>query len=68
MTSYQKRKQDIKFQEQCVKELEDIAIDLAKQLKVNNITPKLPLGGSRGIASDDYLTDYNSGDFRFKLL
>jgi len=68
MTSYQRRKQDIEFQEQCIVELENISIALSKQLKVNNITPKLPLGGSRGIASDDYLTDYNSGEFLFKLL
>ena len=61
--SYQRRKQDIKFYQQCVKELEELACQLAGQIP-NRI--RLPLPGG-GVAGDDYLTPYNCDDGSFFL-
>lgn len=67
MTSYQKRLENIKYLEQCVKELEEIAINLSKQLKKNNIQPKISL---LGIKPDEYITYYNQNfdGFYMKLM
>lgn len=61
--SYQRRKHEIKYLEQCVKELEDLCFFLAKQLG-----PKasIPLLGA-DIAGNHYITPYNNGDFALRL-
>lgn len=62
MTSYQKRKENIKYLEQCIKELEETAKILAGMID----KPKLPLG--MGMKGDDFITPYNSGEFFGQLL
>jgi len=65
MTSYQRRKREIEYLKQCISELEDITKDLADQLKKNRI--QIPLLGSKGITGDDFITQYNNGEFASHL-
>jgi hypothetical protein len=65
MTSYQRRLRDIKYLEQCVKELESYCFVLASLLNENKIPIKL---FGHGIQGDDILTPYNNGEFSLKLL
>jgi hypothetical protein len=66
MNSYQRRKRDVQYLTQRGKELEEIAIALAKQLKESGITPRLFL--INGLSGDSFLTDVNQGDFALRLL
>lgn len=61
MTSYQRRKREIKFLEQCIVELEDIVKELAKELKEKGL--KVRLLGLKGISGDTLITPYNNGEF-----
>lgn len=63
MNSYQKRKQDILYLEQCIKELESLCLYLVK----NSKTP-LPLSAGKGITSDQFITPYNQGTYITELL
>lgn len=60
MTSYQRRKREIFYLEQCISELEDITRELAIELRENAI--RIPLL-SQGISGDTLITPYNNGDF-----
>lgn len=60
MTSYQRRKREIKYLEQCISELEDIVRELATRLKEHELG--VPLLG-QGLSGDILLTSYNNGDF-----
>ena len=62
-SSYQKRKENIRYLSQCVKELEDICFHVYKISKLK----KLPLIGA-GIAGDGFITPYNNGEFVLDLL
>lgn len=61
-SSYQWRKRDIAYYCQCIKELEEIARELVKQID----KPKLLLRG--GIEGDKFITPYNNGEFDMSLL
>lgn len=65
MTSYQRRKREIKFLEQCIVELEDIVKELAEELKEKGL--KVRLLGSKGISGDTLITPYNNGEFMSSL-
>jgi hypothetical protein len=65
MTSYQKRKNEIAYLEQCVNELEKIAKELASKIHVKGSIPMLLLGD--GITGDKYITPYNNGEFNMEL-
>jgi hypothetical protein len=65
ITSYQRRKRDIAYYRQCIRELEDITVTLARMINKNGL--KIPLLGS-GINGDDFLTPYNNADFMMRLL
>ena len=58
MSSYQKRKENIRYLEQACKELEEIAKDLAKYVPPSKINLF-----RRGIKGDSFLTPYNMGNF-----
>ena len=62
MTAYQRRKREIFYLEQCIRELEDVCLRLAAQIPGPIM---LPLGG--GMGGDDVLTLYNSDDGTFFL-
>lgn len=62
--SYQRRKRDIKYLEQCCNELEEICVLLAKQVGPGM---RIPLVG-KGIEGDQFITPYNNGEFEMKLI
>jgi hypothetical protein len=64
MTSYQRLKGDIKYYQQCIKELEEIIACLVKQARQANIQPSYSLA----LSGDDFVTKYNSGLFETELL
>ena len=64
MTSYQRRKQDIIYLEQCIKDLKCVVRSFHKQLKENKIRPKLI---DFSISGDTILTPYNMDDSSFWL-
>ena len=64
-SSYQNRIRDIKYLEQCIEELEEIALELASIIRKNGL--KVPLLGA-GITGDKFLTYYNSAEFSTKLM
>jgi hypothetical protein len=67
MTSYQKRKNEIAYYEQCIDELIYISKSLCSQLIDNNINPILS-HYEFGITGDMFITPYNNGDFIMLLL
>ena len=68
MTSYQRRKQDVAFLEQCVQELRRLALSLAYQLGHVHAPMLLKLGSGSGLRPDAYITPYNQGEFDMELL
>ena len=66
MTSYQKRKQTIKYCQQCITELEFIVKHLTNQMVDNNIEIKPCI--TDGINGDDFITPYNNNPFIFSPL
>lgn len=62
MTSYQQRKRDIEYYQQCVHELEDMCLRLAAQIPGDIV---LPLGG--GVTGDQFMTPYNCDDGSFYM-
>lgn len=65
MTSYQRRLQSIRYWQQCVVELEQIARQMAVQLNQAGLRPKL--FGGLGIDGDHFITPYNDGEFGIEL-
>lgn len=65
MTSYQKRKREIAYLEQCIKELLEIIEVLVKEIKKNNPNYIMPLFG-HGIKGDDFITPFTE-EFRMNL-
>lgn len=57
ISSYQKRKEEIKYLEQCISELEIIARGYARALKIN--TGKIPMI-LIDIGGDKFITEYQS--------
>lgn len=66
LSSYQRRKRDIAYYEQCVSELRGIAKEMARDMAKAGIPLKLHLRG--GICGDQLLTPYNTGEFEMQLL
>lgn len=65
MTSYQRKKQEIKYLRQCVKELEEITMTMAAKLGEAGLSVPItqtPLSG------DSYRTPYNTGAFAIELM
>lgn len=63
-SSYQRRLQNIKYLEQCVKELEDIVRVCAEDLYKNNIPFRF---FGKGISGDNFITPYNNQEFVMQL-
>lgn len=66
MTSYQRRKRDIAYYKQCVKELERLAMHLGETIVKNGGEVKIMLGS--GLSGNQFITPYNNGEFDFELL
>lgn len=64
ISSYQRRKENIKYLEQCIEELEAIAKHLAEDARPSHIS-KLR---AQGIKGDTFLTSYNVGNFQEVLV
>lgn len=56
-SSYNKRKQEVEYHQQCCAELEIICKSLCDQLNEHGIEPKFPL---LSIAPDQFITHVNS--------
>ena len=65
MNSYQQRKIDIAYYQQCVAELEATARHLAGIINKNGLAIPMRCEGIRG---DSFITPYNSGEFDLTLL
>jgi hypothetical protein len=63
-SSYQRRKENIKYLEQCCEELEAIAKHLAVDVCPSHISKLL----KHGIKGDTFLTSYNMGSFTETLM
>lgn len=66
MNSYARRKRDIAFLEQRGKELEQLVVELVKQVRESGMQPRLLLGQS--VNGNDFLTDVNQGEFMSHVL
>lgn len=64
MTSYQRRKREIRFYKQCVRDLEIIIDGLLKQMKEHDLPLFVPLGN--GLEGDEPITPYNCGEYLFR--
>lgn len=56
--SYQRRLREIKYLQQCITELEEITVFLAKQ--INNSGGTINFMFKKGISGDMFITKYNS--------
>ena len=65
ISSYQRRLGNIKFYKQRGKQLEDIIVDLGKELKKNNL--QIPLW-DRGVTGDMLLNDIGTGEFEMMIM
>jgi hypothetical protein len=61
MNSYQRRQRDIAYYKQCVSELES----MLKAIVQANPGCRIPLGN--GLAGNDFITPYNTGEFERDL-
>ncbi len=62
MTSYQRRKESIKYLRQCLAELEGLIKEIVKR------NPGITIPVSPGINPDEFITPYNSGPFAMDLV
>ena len=65
MTSYQKRKREIAYLEQCITELRVIAKHFAAQVPPEKRIEMIDLGTFNG---DSFITPYNNSEFTFELV
>ena len=64
MNSYQKRKQEIEYLEQCITELKQTCFLLVESVPKRTLPALFPFG----LAGDRPLTAYNNGEFYYQLL
>ena len=60
MTAYQRRKKEVAYYQQCVRELEEIVEAMVAR------GARVPFTGA-GISGDTILTPYNSGEFALRM-